>query len=169
MVAGGIKVIVFDVDDTLWYSVDDPRADRKYDVIDDRRVADSPGVAQELVENAREVLQVLVANGYTLAFGTMGPEEQVRAFATAFGIDRYFSFEISAFDRVDKAEKIATVIARAGVEPGEVMFVDDNTGYLAAANARFPGVKCVWAHYRMSPGLLALADDVEEMHGFRPW
>lgn len=171
-----IKVVVFDIDDTLWHAIDfdDGMARDRFDVIDGRRVADHPGHAQELVENAREVLEILSKKGYVVAIATMGPQDQVRSFMEGFGITKHFDFEISAFERVDKAEKIAHILDRAnelgmGVAPSELLFVDDNMGYLKAVNERFPEVKCVWAHYFMPPGLLALNEDVEEMHGFSLW
>jgi len=103
----------------------------------------------------------------------MGPEDQVRAFMAGFGIDHLFDFSISAFDREDKGEKIEKIWRRASeamdIAPGQILYVDDNLGYLKVANDRLPDVKCVWAHFRMSPGLLSLNDDVQEMHGFSLW
>ena len=167
----GFKVIAFDADDTLWYQVDETRIEPKFTRLDDRRVADDGGFAQELVENSREVLQDLVDKGYVLVFITMGPEDQVAAFAKAFGIDRFFDFKLSAFDREDKADKIAKILKKGKrklkLKPSEIVYVDDNPTYLAAAKTRFPELKTVWAHYRMEPGLLALNDDMEEMHGTR--
>ncbi|MHA1682145.1 MAG: HAD family hydrolase [Promethearchaeota archaeon] len=169
-----IKVIVFDIDDTLWYSVDDERSmNRRFDRLGDRRVADHVGSAQELVENAREVLRILSEKGFILAIGTMGPEDQVRGFMEAFGIADFFNFGISKFDRNDKADKIEHTLLKArefmDLDADEIVFVDDNLGYLKAVNDRFPGVKCVWAHFRMPPGLLMLNEDMEEMHGLKLW
>lgn len=116
---------------------------------------------------------MLAKEGYKLALATMGPEDQVRAFMVAFGIDHLFDFSISAFDREDKGEKIEKIWRRASVfmdvAPGQILYVDDNLGYLKAANDHLPDVKCTWAHFRMSPGLLALNEDVQEMHGFSLW
>jgi len=58
-----IQIIAFDVDDTLWYGVADERVADRFSRLDERRVADGIGTAQELVENAREVLHVLVREG----------------------------------------------------------------------------------------------------------
>jgi HAD superfamily phosphatase (TIGR01681 family) len=173
MPANAIKVVAFDADDTLWCQVDEPRIAPKFTRLDDRRAADDGGFAQELVENAREVLKKLVDNGYVLVFVTMGPEDQVSAFAKAFGIDRFFDFKLSAFDREDKADKISKILKkgkrRLKLKPSEIVYVDDNPSYLATVKARFPDLKTVWAHYRMAPGLLALNDDMEEMHRTHLW
>ncbi|NMC06265.1 MAG: HAD family hydrolase [Candidatus Lokiarchaeota archaeon] len=169
-----VKIVVFDVDDTLWHGKDDPRATGRFQRIDDRLVSDGDGHAQELVLNALEVLEKLRAGGYRLALATMGPEDQVHAFMQAFGIDTFFDFGLSAFDREDKADKIERILRKAAsddpdVTPSQIVFVDDNQAYLAAVNARFPGVKCVWAHYAMEPGLLMFAEDMAEMHELRLW
>ncbi|MBD3188080.1 HAD-IIIC family phosphatase [Candidatus Bathyarchaeota archaeon] len=170
-----VKIIVFDVDDTLWYSVADDRALERFKRLDERRVSDHVGHAQELVENASTVLHSLVDLGYILCLGTMGPESQVRSFMEAFELDHIFNFQLSLFDRVDKAEKIRHTLSMANeildepVHPKDVVFVDDNMGYLKDVNDAFPDVKCVWAHYRMPPGLRALNADMVEMHGVKLW
>ncbi|MHA1794136.1 MAG: HAD family hydrolase [Promethearchaeota archaeon] len=169
-----VKIIIFDIDDTLWHAVDDDRAINRFERIDERRVTDQPGVAQELVENAHEVLKLLNEKGYVLAIGTMGPEDQVRMFMKAFGIFQYFNFEISKFDRVDKADKVEHTLLKARefmeVEPEQIVFVDDNLGYLQAVNERFPGVKCIWgAQFQMSPGLKLLNEAMEEQYGIKLW
>jgi magnesium-dependent phosphatase-1 len=171
MIINNVKIIVFDVDDTLWHGVDDARAIGRFHFIDDRLVSDGDGHAQELVPNARHVLERLSTRDYVLALATMGPEDQVRMFMDAFRISRFFDFSLSAFDREDKADKIEHVLLKAASEdpsisPSQLVFVDDNPGYLGAVNVRFPDVKCVWAHYVMEPGLLMLDEDMVEMHGF---
>ncbi len=174
MDTGKVKIVVFDVDDTLWHGVDDPRAIGRFQCIDARQVSDGDGHAQEIVPNAREVLEKLRSRGYRLALATMGPEDQVRLFTRAFGIERYFDFDLSAFDREDKADKIERILLKAAsddpdIAPSQLVFVDDNQGYLAAVNARFPDARCVWAHYAMEPGMLMLDEDMVEMHGFPLW
>ncbi len=169
-----VKIVVFDVDDTLWHGIDDPRATGRFQRFDDRLVSDGDGHAQEIVQNASEVLEKLRSQGYRLALATMGPEDQVRLFTRAFGIEQYFDFGLSAFDREDKADKIERILCMAAsddpdIAPSHLVFVDDNQGYLAAVNARFPDARCVWAHYVMEPGLLMLGEDKEEMHGFPLW
>jgi magnesium-dependent phosphatase-1 len=169
-----VKIVVFDVDDTLWHGVDDPRATGRFRRIGDRLVSDGDGHAQEIVPNAKEVLEKLRSLGYRLALATMGPEDQVRLFTEAFDIEQYFDFGLSAFDREDKADKIELILRKAvsddpDIVPSQLVFVDDNQGYLAAVNARFPDARCVWAHYVMEPGLLMLGEDMEEMHGFPLW
>ncbi|MHA1699274.1 MAG: hypothetical protein ACTSWN_10580, partial [Promethearchaeota archaeon] len=88
-------------------------------------------------------------------------------------IEKYFNFEISAFDRQDKADKIEHVLLKVNefqdVKPSELIFVDDNFVYLKAVNDRFPDVKCIWAHYRMPPGLKMLNIDAKEMYGIELW
>nr|MDO8088383.1 magnesium-dependent phosphatase-1 [Candidatus Sigynarchaeum springense] len=174
MDAGKVKIVVFDVDDTLWHGVDDPRAAGRFQRVDDRLVSDGDGHAQEIVPNAKEVLGKLRSQGYRLALATMGPEYQVRLFTRAFGIEHYFDFDLSAFDREDKADKIAHILRKAAsddpdIAPSQLVFIDDNQAYLAAVNARFPDARCVWAHYAMEPGLLMLHEDMVEMHGFPLW
>ena len=168
-----IKLVVFDIDDTLWYSVDDAEAVYRFEPISERRVADHVGHAQELVPNARKVLRILKEKGYEIGIGTMGPEDQVKSFMKGFGIENFFDFSISAFDREDKDLKILKILEAAQekmtIEPKEIVFIDDNLGYLQAVNSRFPDVKCIWAHYRMEPGLCMLNEDMEEMHGFSLW
>jgi magnesium-dependent phosphatase-1 len=166
-----VKIVVFDVDDTLWHGIDDPRATGRFQRIDDRLVSDGDGHAQEIVPNAIDVLEKLGSLGYRLALATMGPEDQVRLFMRAFGIEQCFDFGLSAFDREDKADKIEHILRKAAnddpdIMPSQIVFVDDNQAYLGAVNLRFPDVKCVWAHYAMDPGLLMLDEDMAEMHGF---
>jgi magnesium-dependent phosphatase-1 len=174
METGKVKIVVFDVDDTLWHGVDEPRAVGRFQRVGDRLVSDGDGHAQELVPNTREALEKLDSQGYRLALATMGPEDQVRLFMEAFGIDRHFDFGLSAFDREDKADKIERILRKAAsddpdIAPSQLVFVDDNQGYLAAVNARFAEARCVWAHYVMEPGLLMLGEDMVEMHGFPLW
>ncbi|MEX2684527.1 MAG: HAD-IIIC family phosphatase [Candidatus Sigynarchaeota archaeon] len=174
MNAGKVKIVVFDVDDTLWHGIDDSRAIGRFQRIDDRRVSDGDGHAQEIVPNAKVVLEKLRSQGYRLALATMGPEDQVRLFTRAFGIESFFDFDLSAFDREDKADKIERILCKAAnddpdISPSQLVFVDDNPAYLAAVNVRFPDARCVWAHYAMEPGLLMLHEDMVEMHGFPLW
>lgn len=167
-----IKIVVFDIDDTLWYSVAAPDAIKRFERLDDDRVADHTGFAQQLMPNAREVLDILKEKGYILAIATMGPEDQVRSFMEGFGIEGYFNFEISAFEREDKGEKIAKILADVNeitdVAPGEMVYVDDNLGYLNAAKKRFPELKCVLA-WSFREDMKTLNEVLEEEHGIKLW
>ncbi|MFX0098489.1 MAG: HAD family hydrolase [Candidatus Hodarchaeota archaeon] len=164
--------MVFDIDDTLWYSVDAPDAIKRFGRLEGDRVADHVGYAQQLVPNAREVLDILKDKGYILAIATMGPEEQVRSFMKGFGIADYFNFEISAFMREDKGEKIAKILEGVNkitnVAPGELVYADDNLGYLNAAKKRFPEIKCVLA-WSFKQDMKTLNEALQEEHGITLW
>ena len=75
--------------------------------------------------------------------------------------------------KIDKDEKISFTLQEArkkmDVSPSDIMFVDDNMGYLATVNKSFPDVKGIWAHYYASPGLEMLNEDAEECFGFNLW
>ncbi|MHA1732724.1 MAG: HAD family hydrolase [Promethearchaeota archaeon] len=189
-----VKLVVWDLDDTLIYGEDCPSVGEhpvKFTPVGPvteggpGRVVDGPNRVQVLVPNARRVLEALKRLGATQTFASMGPEWQMRRFMEAFRLDHYFDWEIGSYDRRDKGEKVELVIehyngrllaSRPAGDPGvaallakptEVVFVDDNLGYLARVDAHIPGVKVVWAHYRGEDGLLELFRDLEEQHGVR--
>jgi len=190
-----IKLVIFDVDDTLMYSDQDPLINelhKKFQPLDPKdelgtpmRVVDSPRKVQVLIKNLRRVLEHLKSLGITMTLGSMGPQWQIKRFLEAFQIAPYFDFEIAAYDRQDKGEKVQLIIEHynsrllATEEPAtiadqklylqndEVMFIDDNLGYLGAVDTLCPGVKVVWAHYRGEDGFLELYRDIEEQYNIK--
>lgn len=190
-----IKLVIFDVDDTMMYSDQDPSITefhKKFQPLDPKdesgapmRVVDSLHKVQILIKNLRPVLQHLKSNGVTMTLGSMGPQWQIKRFLDAFQIAPYFDFEIAAYDRQDKGEKVQTIIEHYNarvlatedpvtiaeqklyLQNEEVMFVDDNLGYLGAVDTTCPGVKVVWAHYRGEEGFLEFYRDVEEQYGIK--
>lgn len=186
-----VKLVAFDLDDTLIHArVDESVGATPTKFTPHRRdpdgavrsVVDGPHRVQVLVPHAREVLAHLQDLGLTLALASMGPEWQMRRFLEAFEIAHFFDWEIGAYDRRDKGEKVELVIehyngreiarrpvgdpaaSAALVHRHEVVFVDDNLGYLARVDQYLPGVRVVWAHYAGERGLLDLYEDLREQH-----
>ena len=84
----GIKLIVWDLDDTLMYGDTDDRVGLRYkkftpigeydEKIGPNRVVDGANRVQVMVEHVREVLNHLHSQGICMTFGSMGPEFQMR-------------------------------------------------------------------------------------------
>ncbi len=190
MVSIPIKLIVFDLDDCIIYGEQDLSVGDnplKFQPVGDYdpetgvdRVVDGPNRVQVLMPHVREVLEELTGLGITLTWGSMGPEWQMRRFCEGLGIAKYFDWELGSYDRRDKGEKVEMaiehynarlfsqylpndpIISEMQVKMEEVLFVDDNMGYLARVDNYLPGVKVVWAHYRLGEGLRELYLDLEE-------
>ncbi len=187
-----IKLICFDLDDTLIYAEDEPRvgdAPKKFEpfgVFDPEigpdRVVDGPNKVQVLVEGVREVIPEL-AKKIPLTWVSMGPQWQMRKFMEAFRLDHYFDWEIGSYDRLDKGMKVELCIDHYNgrllstyayddprlqnetIRQDEVLFVDDNFGYLGRVVSYMPDVKVLWAHFRSEGGMQNFYRDLLEQHG----
>ncbi len=187
-----IKLICFDLDDTLIYTEDDERVGDtplKFSPVGNfnpdvgpERVVDGPNKVQVLVPGVREVLPRL-AEISTLTWVSMGPQWQMKRFCEAFNIDQYFNWELGAYDRQDKGEKVelciehynasllakfhygAPQLSQQRLRREEVLFIDDNLGYLGRVESYMHGVKVLWAHYRSEGGFQNLYRDIKEQFG----
>jgi FkbH-like protein len=113
-----IKLIIWDLDDTLWRGT---LADGEAVVLDERRA----GLVRAF--NARGVVSSICSkNDHTAA------EEQLRA----LGLWDEFVFARIAF--APKPEAIGRIIADMQLRPANVLFVDDNPQNLAAAQHLLP-------------------------------
>lgn len=188
-----IKLLIFDLDDTLIYGKEDnsigpnppkfmPIKDPKTGLIE--KVIDGPNRVQCLMPHAERVLKHLKSLGITLTWASMGPEWQMRRFTQAFQIDQFFDWEIGSYDRRDKGEKVElcldhfnsrltamlmgtsneNLLSSQLASREETVFVDDNLGYLGRVDSYLPGIKVVWAHYQNETGLLAFFEDLQEQH-----
>jgi HAD superfamily phosphatase (TIGR01681 family) len=178
-----IRLVIFDVDDTLIYAENDETVtemNKKFTIITPDRVVDNPQRVQVLVEHVRELLLHLNDLGITLALASMGPEWQIRGFFKAFAIDQLFDWEIGSYDRRDKGEKVELIIdhyndrlasqtsfndatlSNRWLQREQVVFVDDNANYLGRVQAYLPGVNTLFAHYRTPNGALNFFRDLKE-------
>jgi len=188
-----IKLICFDLDDTLIYTENDKTvkdSPLKYTPIGDypphigpNKVIDGPNKVQVLIEGVRGVLKHL-SSLCTLTWASMGPYFQMKRFCDAFRISKYFDWEIGAYDRQDKGKKVELCmehyngrllsqyaygdprLQKETIRPYEILFVDDNFGYLNRVESYMPDVKVLWAHYRSEGGMMNFYRDLEEQLGF---
>ena len=138
---------------------------------------------QVLIPGVRELLSHLASLGITMTLGSMGPEWQMRRFLDGFGISHFFDWEIGSYDRRDKGEKVELCIDHYNsrllskyhfgdphlqserIENENVLFVDDNLGYLGRVDTYLPGIKVLWACFRAEGGITnfyrALSDEFE--------
>jgi FkbH-like protein len=132
----GIKLIIVDLDDTLWRGV----------------VAEAGELTGEEMSGwplgVLEALSYLKKRGVLLAIVSKNEEENIRRLWPKITGGR-MKLEDFAFLRINwrpKPDNIAEVIAAANVLPSSVVFVDDNPVERASVRAAYPTIRTIGAN-----------------------
>jgi FkbH-like protein len=126
-----IKLVIFDIDDTLWRGVGAE--------MDDVDASMGEGWPLGIVEAA----SCLWKRGIMIAIVSKNDEENVKRMWTRIYGDR-FNLENFVVKRINwrpKAENIEEIISLINVLPSSVLFVDDNPVERAAVKAVFPDIR----------------------------
>jgi len=127
-----IKMVVFDLDDTLWRGV----AAEKIDGLDF-------GMTEGWPLGILEAASYLMKRGILLAIVSKNDEANVTAiwnelYEHRFPLD---NFVIRKINWESKAQNIAEILQQANVRPEAVLFVDDNPVERARVRDRFPDMR----------------------------
>ena len=127
-----IKLVVFDLDDTLWRGV----AAEKMENIDF-------GMTEGWPLGILEAASFLMKRGILIAIVSKNDEENVieiwnELYQHRFPLD---NFVIHKINWETKAQNIAEIIEQANIRPEAVLFVDDNPVERAHVRNRFPDIR----------------------------
>ena len=126
-----IKLVIFDLDDTLWRGVaaelDDP----------------DPALIEGWPLGIIEAASVLWRRGILIAIASKNDEENVRAIwgkvvGNKFSLDNFISLKINWNS---KADNIGEIIQEANLLSSSVLFVDDNPLERAAVKQKYPEIR----------------------------
>ena len=125
-----IKLVIFDLDDTLWRGVP-----AEADDVD-------PMILEGWPLGILEAASNLWRRGILLAIVSKNDEAKARAIWSRYSEQR-FSLDKFAALKINwrpKVENIAEILAAVNLLPQNVLFVDDNPVERAAVRERFPGI-----------------------------
>jgi FkbH-like protein len=131
-----VKLVVVDLDDTLWRGV----------------LAEDPDLGNERIEGwpvgVIEALAYLKKRGVLLAIVSKNERERIEASWDGLmrGRLRLDDFAVREINWRSKAENVAAVLAAVNVLPESVLFVDDNPAERAAVESAFPGIRTLGAY-----------------------
>lgn len=126
-----VKLVVFDLDDTLWRGVA-----AEMETID-------PAIAEGWPMGMLEAVSTLWRRGVLVAIVSKNDESVVRAtwsslYGARFPLDHFVSTKINWRS---KAENIAEIMKETNLLPGSVLFVDDNPVERANVRSAFPDIR----------------------------
>ncbi|CAH1971685.1 unnamed protein product [Acanthoscelides obtectus] len=120
-----LKLIVFDLDFTLWPYWADCHIQSPYRIASNEKIIDSAGNIVECYPDVPEVLADLHKKGYILGVASRCPDrEGCRQLLNLFGFNKYLKYiEIHDCHKFQHFEKIKK---SSGVDFSEMMFFDDD-------------------------------------------
>lgn len=131
-----IKLIIFDLDNTLWRGV----------------VAEENEITDQVIEGwplgLFEALSFLKKRGIILAIASKNDESRIKGFwenilCGKFSLDDFAIIKINWNRKVDNIQEIMQLV---NVLPRNVLFVDDNPVERAAVKAAFPDIRVLGTH-----------------------
>lgn len=134
--ASGTRVVILNLDLTLWDHPDISRTRPPYQPVGDDAILDSAGVRIRLRECARSFLEDARRRGVVLAIASWNEPEPALAALEAFRIIHYFSYVVVE-PHPCKERMVEQILRAAGVRPAQAVFIDDNPYIVNRVKARY--------------------------------
>ena len=139
-----VKVIVLDLDRTIWSHPDVTSLVPPYDVTDDSLV-DSRGEYLKLNECVRQFLDVVKSKGrWVLAIVSWNKPRKAEEVLDLLKLAKYFDIKVIEYHpRKDVMfEKLLQLLHVNGldVKPEDMMYIDDNSEMITKVQRRFPKI-----------------------------
>ncbi len=136
------KMVVFDLDRTIWDHEDISATTPPYRALDASRIADSGGTIVTLRSGVRELLGWLLERGALLAVVSWNVEWIAVEALKSFGIHSYFSFLIIEF-HPRKDRMFEKLFRASGLGPKNAIYIDDDEGMVRLVKKRYPEIHTI--------------------------
>jgi len=138
----GVKLVVFDLDNTLWDHPDVSSTTPPYWRVGLDEIADSRGERIRLRPCARRLLEELRVRGFKLAVASWNyPQPALRALE-ALGLLQLFDV-IVVEPHPNKDLMLEKIFREVGVKEGEALFIDDNPAIIEGVRRRYRCLKVI--------------------------
>ncbi|AIF70077.1 Magnesium-dependent phosphatase [Palaeococcus pacificus DY20341] len=138
-----MRLLVLDLDGTLWDHEDASRMVPPFEVYGNR-VVDAYGRKLELFEGVKEFLD-WASEHFILSIASWNVEDVVKLILESLGLWEYFLFpKIENHpNKADMIERTLEQLTNAGYKIDEVIYVDDRTLHIEDIKRRMPNVKFI--------------------------
>jgi len=142
-----VKLVVLDLDGTLWDHLDASSLKPPFKLVSRDVVEDSRGCRLRLYPGVREFLRYVKGLGVALAVASWNDPSIVMPIMDALGLTQYFNY-VGIEYHPGKHLVIAKIVewyrrSLGGIEPGEILYVDDRDIHIDDVRRYVGGVKFV--------------------------
>lgn len=158
-----IKLVVVDLDDTLWKGVVGDTEDAGRASLDGLQ----PGELFMMIEGwplgVVEALQYFKKRGGLLAINSRNSEERIRKFFPAIFKNQIAlsDFAVVKINFESKVQNMQEILAATNLLPGNVLFIDDNPVERAKIHAAFPTIRVIGKYFQYFRSLLLFAPELQ--------
>ena len=131
------KLIILDLDGTLWSHKDISSTRPPFTRIDDETLVDSANNFVRLDPCARTLLESAKKKGVLLAIASWNNPDIALQALRVLGLDNFFDFPVVE-PHPGKDRMVEKILARLGVDAEYAVFVDDTEYMVELVRARFP-------------------------------
>lgn len=145
------KLIVFDLDFTLWPLYSDAHVDPPFHIDDSGTVRDSRFACVPVYQDTEKILSSLHSQGFKIAIASRSTDrEGANQLLSLYNLNQYISFkEIYPGSKVTHFKRLK---ADSGVQFSDMMFFDDECGNIMDVGRL--GVHCVLVRDEMTSDLV---------------
>ena len=134
------KVVILDLDRTLWDHPDVSSTTPPFKRLDDSTIADAEGEKIRLNECVREFLSCMKRKGAVLAVASWNLTGPAEAALRAFRLLEFFDVVVIE-PHPFKERMIAKILGRVGAQPNDAIFIDDNPDIVERVRKYYPELK----------------------------
>jgi len=134
-----LKLIILDLDGTLWSHKDISSTSPPFTRIDDETLVDSANNFVRLDSCARRLLESAKKKGILLAIASWNNPDIALQALRVLGLDGFFDFPVVE-PHPGKNRMVEKILAELGVDAEDAVFVDDTEYMVELVRARFPGM-----------------------------
>ena len=138
----GVKLVVFDLDRTLWDHPDISTTSPPYRRVSQDEIEDSEGARIRLRPCARRLVEELKSRGFKLAVASWNlPEPAIKALQ-ALGLLELFDVVVVE-PHPSKDLMLEKILRETGVDEEEALFIDDNPSIIGIVKRRYRNMKVI--------------------------
>lgn len=138
----GIKLVVFDLDRTLWDHPDISTTSPPYRRVSQDEIEDSEGARIRLRPCARRLIEELKSRGFKLAVASWNlPEPAIKALQ-ALGLLELFDVVVVE-PHPSKDLMLEKILKETDVDEEETLFIDDNPAIIGIVRRRYKNMKVI--------------------------
>lgn len=132
-----LKVVILDLDRTLWDHSDVSSTAPPFRRVDDRTIIDAEGAEIRLHECVKDFLREIRKRGVALAVASWNLPGPAEAALQALGLLKFFDV-IVIEPHPYKERMIAKILKRLEARPEEAVFIDDNPDIVERVKKFYP-------------------------------